>query len=73
MWYDFIGECEMKEYAFEKMNYKMDFVVKRPEKDYRSVILDYAKRGYRYVGYIPCEVLNSGAISTIDLIFEKDI
>lgn len=63
----------MKEYAFEKMNYKIDLVVKRPDKDYRNIILDYAQRGYRYVGYIPSEVLNSGPISTIDLIFEKDV
>lgn len=38
-----------------------------------NIIGDYAKQGYKYVGYIPTEIAVYGNITKMDLIFEKDI
>lgn len=40
---------------------------------HREIINDYAKNGYRYVGYVPTDMNNYGKISQIDLIFEIDV
>lgn len=41
--------------------------------EHRKIIDDYARRGYRYVGYIPTKQTAGfgGAIVEMDLIFEK--
>ena len=36
------------------------------------VIDEYAKKGFRYVGYIPTHMDTYGKLRSIDLIFEKD-
>lgn len=38
---------------------------------YKEIINEYAAKGYKYVGYIPTDMVN-GAIIKIDLVFEKD-
>ncbi len=38
--------------------------------EHRQIIDDYAKRGYRYVGYIPTKIDDFGKIKDIDLVFE---
>lgn len=38
---------------------------------HRDVIDDYAKRGFRYVGFIPAKSDGYGRIREMDLIFEK--
>ena len=38
---------------------------------HRDIIDKYAKRGYRYVGFVPARSDNGGRITEIDLIFEK--
>ena len=41
--------------------------------EHREIIEKYASDGWRYVGYIPADVSNSGgAVNKIDLIFEKE-
>lgn len=40
--------------------------------DHRSIIDEHAAKGYRYVGYIPTRISDSGKFKEIDLIFEKD-
>ena len=40
--------------------------------DYRSQIAAQTAKGYHYVGYIPTELDASGAMVSIDLVFEKD-
>ncbi len=42
--------------------------------EHRSVIDQYAARGYRYVGWFPVKSSNvmEGVIEEVDLIFEKD-
>ncbi len=39
--------------------------------DHRKIIDEYAKKGYRYVGYIPTEMSPHGVVMSYDLIFEK--
>jgi len=38
--------------------------------EHRGVIDEYAKKGYKYVGYIPTEIHANGKIKEMDLIFE---
>lgn len=40
--------------------------------EHRNIIDEYAKQGYRFVGYIPIEMTNYGKYKIIDLIFEKE-
>lgn len=39
---------------------------------YREVINREAAQGWRYTGWVPMEI-NSGAITQIDLVFEREI
>lgn len=39
--------------------------------DYRTIIEERAKNGWRYVGYIPTKQRGTGHIQELDLIFEK--
>lgn len=41
--------------------------------DYRTIINQRAKEGWRYVGYIPTTQRGTGHTQTMDLIFEKEI
>ncbi len=42
--------------------------------EHRSVIEEYAAKGYRYAGWFPVKSSNmlEGVIEEVDLIFEKD-
>lgn len=40
--------------------------------EHREIISEYAKKGYRYVGFIPTKSDGYGRIKEIDLIFEKE-
>lgn len=39
---------------------------------HRDVIDDYAKKGYKYVGYFPTNITSGGIITQVDMIFEID-
>ena len=41
--------------------------------EYRQIILDRAKAGWRYVGYIPAVQRGTGHVEEMDLVFEKEI
>ena len=41
--------------------------------EYRKIILQRAKDGWRYVGYIPAVQRGTGHIEEMDLVFEKEI
>ena len=41
--------------------------------DYRSIISERAKDGWRYVGCIPTKQRGTGHIQEMDLIFEKEL
>jgi len=58
--------------------YKYEFVTIGNEKfmgakytRHRNIIDEYAKNGYRYVGFIPTKTTDWGKFMTIDLVFEK--
>jgi len=40
--------------------------------EYRQIILERAKEGWRYVGYIPAVQRGTGHIEEMDLVFEKE-
>ena len=39
---------------------------------HRSIIDEYAQKGYKYVGFIPTDIAEYGKIKNMDLIFEID-
>ena len=39
---------------------------------HRDIINEYAKKGYRYVGFIPTNISDYGKFKDIDLVFEMD-
>lgn len=41
--------------------------------EHREIIDEYARKGYRYVGYIPTSIRGYGKLAEYDLVFEKDV
>ena len=39
---------------------------------HRTIIDEYARRGYRYVGFIPTRIDAHGRLEGLDLVFEAD-
>lgn len=61
----------MKQYEYVSICHKGSFVGKY--ESHREIIDHYAKRGYKYVGYIPIKLSSTAFPMELDLIFEKDI
>lgn len=61
----------MKKYKYEQIH--INKLIGAKSEDHRNIIDEYAKKGYRYVGFIPTSMTDYGKIKDIDLIFEKDI
>ena len=40
--------------------------------DHRDIIDEYAKRGFRFAGFIPTTIEGYGRITSYDLVFEKE-
>lgn len=40
--------------------------------EHRAIIDEYAKKGYRFVCFIPTTIEGYGRITSYDLVFEKD-
>ena len=40
--------------------------------DVRNIILEKAKEGYTYKGYVPVEFRGTGDMTIMDLVFEKE-
>ena len=60
----------MKKYEYVHLHIDKFFGAKSEE--HSQIINEYAKKGYRYVGYIPTNITDYGKIKDMDLIFEKD-
>lgn len=60
----------MKTYDFERVKTWGFFGAE--VKDHRTIINEYAAKGYRYVGFIPTSMTSGGNLVEIDLIFEMD-
>lgn len=41
-------------------------------KEHREIIDEYAAKGYRYVGFVPCHFGASGKMICMDLVFEQE-
>ncbi|MCI8576967.1 MAG: DUF4177 domain-containing protein [Lachnospiraceae bacterium] len=61
----------MKKYEYVTVH-TGKFIGARSE-DHRGIIDQYAKQGYRYVGFIPTKMSDYGKIKDMDLIFETDV
>jgi len=61
----------MKKYEYVRVHINR-FVGAKSE-EHRQIIDDYAKRGYRYVGYVPTAMTDYGKIKDMDLVFELDV
>ena len=61
----------MKKYEYVSLHVNRFIGAKSEE--HRQIIDDYARRGYRYVGYIPTIITDYGKIKDLDRIFEKDV
>jgi len=60
----------MKKYAYVRVHIGKFYGAKSEE--HRQIIDDYAKKGYRYVGFIPTDLTDYGKIKDMDLVFEID-
>ncbi len=40
--------------------------------EHKDIIAQYAEKGFRYAGFIPTEITDSGKFKEIELIFEKE-
>ncbi len=60
----------MKKYEY--VNVKIGKFVGAKSEEHREIIDEYAKKGYRYVGYIPTDINDYGKIKNMDLVFEID-
>lgn len=58
----------MKKYEY--VNIHIATFLGAKSEEHRSIIEEYAARGYRYVGYIPTTINNYGKITDMDLVFE---
>ena len=61
----------MKEYEYVAVHIGTFFGAR--SEDHRQIIDEYAKKGYRYVGFIPTIISDYGKIKDMDLVFERDV
>ena len=57
-------------YTYEFVSAKLGKPLGSLLNEHRRIIRSYAKKGYRYVGYLPTEIDEEGVVEKIDLIFE---
>lgn len=62
----------MKKYEFVTITVKNNPVYNAVSAEHRTVINEWAKRGYRFVGFVPVTQGPSGKMIDIDLIFEAE-
>ncbi len=60
----------MKKYEYVNVKNAKMFTAKCYE--HRQIIDEYAKKGYRFVTFIPTTLEAYGRITSYDLVFEKD-
>lgn len=60
----------MKQYEYVAVHVGKLFGAK--SEDHREIIDEYARKGYRYVGFIPTNITDYGKFTDMDLIFEID-
>ena len=63
----------MKKYEYVYVSLKIGGFFTSGGTEYRKIIDEYAKKGYRYTGYMPTKIESYGRFTEVDLIFEKEI
>ena len=61
----------MKKYEYVNVEMISKFAGAKSE-SHRSIIDEYAQKGYKYVGFIQTDIAEYGKIKNMDLIFEID-
>ena len=56
---------------YEYVNVKNAGFFSAKSYEHRQIIDEYAKKGFRYVGFVPTTIESYGRITSYDLIFEK--
>jgi hypothetical protein len=56
---------------YEYVSVKVGNFIGAKCEEHRTIINEYSKRGYRYVGFIPTNMNDYGKYKEIDLIFER--
>jgi len=57
---------------YEYVHIKINKFIGAKVENHREIINEYAKKGYRYVGFIPTKISEYGKTKELDLIFEMD-
>lgn len=60
----------MKQYEYVTVH--MGKFIGAKSEEHRQIIDTYAKKGYRYIGFIPVAMNDYGKYKEIDLVFEQD-
>ena len=60
----------MKQYEY--VHLKINRFAGAKLEDHRQIVDEYARRGFRYVGFLPTSISDYGKIKELDLIFEND-
>lgn len=63
----------MKKYEYVTIELLNKKTTTAESTEHRKTINEYAEKGYRYAGYIPCVIGPSGKILSMDLVFEKEV
>lgn len=63
----------MYEYEYVTLYVGGGFWIGNAECEHRTVIDEYARKGWRYVGYIPTRFTGEGGTKELDLIFERPV
>jgi len=58
---------------YEYVTVHMNRFIGSKSEEHRSIIDQYAQKGYRYVGFIPVTMNDYGKYKDIDLVFERDV
>ena len=62
----------MKKYEYVGIKLKNNVVKDAVTIEHRNIINEYAKKGFKYIGFVPTRLGPSGKIIELDLIFEID-
>ncbi len=57
---------------YEYVNVKNATFFSAKSFEHREIIDEYAKKGYRFICFIPTNIEAYGRITSFDLVFEKD-
>ena len=58
-------------YTFVKVEYENHKATSSVLKGHQEILNEYAKKGYRYIGYLPTKMGPSGKVLEIELVFEE--